>query len=168
MVEEMCNLKKTIIILLIFNFLTLLSWSAPSISLKITGKWTLTLRATDLIGGAGTDYLSEQESAVDQISITISKTATPTTPWRMDIKRVDINWNPNLHLYGRRTADGTGTGTINGGTVYQEITLTDQEFFTGTGERSKIEVQLKLSGISVFNLVEDTFDTTLYYTVTEL
>ena len=142
-------------------------FAPPAISLKVTGKWQAILRATDLTGGAGTDYQTPFESAVDEVKLTITKTAGPTAPWRIDIRRTDVNWDADLTLYAKRSSDGTGDGTISGGTTYQAVTTTDQSFFTGTGDRSQIGLQYQIDGFSVNNLQVDTYETTIYITVTE-
>ena len=125
------------------------------------------LRPTDLVGGAGTDYANPFESDVDVVTMSISKTATPTNGWRIDVRKTDTNWDPNLLLYVKRSSDGTGTGTITGGTVYQEITSTDTQLFTGEDDRSKVGLQYQIGGFSVNNVKVDTYETTIYITVTE-
>lgn len=139
-------------------------------TMRITGRWTIgNIDALSLTGGAGSDFVGSLESAINQIDISITKTTDPIAhPWRMDIKRLDTIWAPGFRLYVRRTADGLGDGTIAGGTVYQEITEVDQSFFSGTGDRTKIELQLKLDGVQVANMHVESYSTTIYYTVTEL
>lgn len=162
---------KRILFIFIILFLVLFQlFPAPKLTIRVNGKWTITLKVADLVSSAGgSDFAGVLESAVNEISVTISKTTDPiASPWRLDISRVDTTWDPSLVLYARRTGDGTGDGTINGGTVYQEITNTDQIFFDGTGDRSSIDIQLKLSGVSANNLMVTTYAATVYYTVTEL
>ena len=139
---------------------------APTITLRASGFWTLRLKATDLSGGAGTDFSGTYPSDVNLIKLTITKTVGPTAPWRMDIRKVDTVWHMNLHIYAQRTSDGTGDGTITGGLSYQEISDTDQSFFSGTGDRSSVEVQLQLTGVTA-SLGANDFTTTIYYTVVE-
>ena len=143
-------------------------FAAPKLSIRVTGKWQENLRANDLSGGAGTDFISPFESAVNEVDITISKTSTPTAPWKLEVRRVDTNWSPDLVLYVKRTSDGTGTGTISDGTSYQEVTTTDTLFFSGTGELSKIELQFRLEGVSAGVITADDYTTEVFYTVTEL
>jgi hypothetical protein len=159
--------RKILTIVIIFHFIIFNAFAPPNLSIKITGKWNLKIDENDLVGGAGTTFPDAFESKTDEISITISKTTTPTTPWRVDIRRIDINWHPNLTLFVKRTSDGTGDGTIDNGTTYQQVTLIDQFFFSGTGERSKIDIQLKIEGVSL-PVPVDTYSTEIYYTVTEL
>jgi hypothetical protein len=85
----------------------------------------------------------------------------------VDVKKSDTNWHANFQLYVRRTSDGSGSGSISGGTSYQEITDTDQSFFNGTLDRSNITGQLELTGVTV-QIPVDTYTTTVYYTVVEI
>ncbi len=84
--------------------------------------------------------------------------------WGLDVKKIDTNWHSNLHLHVKRTSDGTGSGTISGGDSYQEVTDIDQSFFSGNSDRSNVNVQLKLTGVSI-QVPPDTYTTTIYYTV---
>ena len=140
-------------------------FAAPKLNLKVQvqgGKWTIKLDETDLVGGAGTDFVSPLESAADKVDIDITN---PAGNWRMYIRRVDSVWNPNIRIYARRTTDGTGTGTISGGTNYQEITTSDVSFFSGTLDRTSIKVQLMVD-FSVAVGIND-FTTAITYTVTD-
>ncbi len=132
-----------------------------AISITVTGSWSETIDASDLQAGAGSDLVSTYESAADAVSISISD---PSGNWTIDVKKIDTNWHSNLHLNVKRTSDGTGPGSISGGDAYQEITDIDQNFFSGNGDRSNVNVQLKLTGISI-QVAPDTYSTTVYYTV---
>jgi hypothetical protein len=142
-------------------------FAPPGITIKTVRRWRLTLDAADLIGGGGTDFPVILESAVDEVEIDISKTLGPTAPWRVDVRSTEVNWRPEYRLYVRRSSDGLGDGSIAGGTVYQEITGVDQVFFSGTGDRTKIELQFRLEGVSV-GVPLDTYTADVHYTVTEL
>jgi hypothetical protein len=48
-----------------------------------------------------------------------------------------------------RTSEGLGAGSISGGLTFQPLTLTAQTLFQGTGNRSSIQLQLELDGVSV-------------------
>jgi len=143
-------------------------FTAPKLTIRVTGKWQENLRAADLTGGAGTDFVSPFESAVNEVDITISNTSSDTAPWKVEVRRIDTNWDPYLLLYVKRTSGGTGTGTISNGSTYQEVTTTDTLFFSGTGDRSKIELQFLLEGVSAGVIDADDYITEVYYTVTEL
>lgn len=138
-----------------------------AISISSTGNWSETIDALDLQAGAGSDLIDTYESAADQVSIDISGTTGPTDDWRVDVKKVDTTWHSSFHLYVKRTSDGTGSGSISGGTIYQEVTGTDQSFFSGSGDRSAAYIQLKLSGVSI-QIPLETYTTTVYYTVVDI
>jgi len=149
---------------LIFAFLLfLISSSAASIEITSTGNWSVTIDSSNLINGAGSDLNSTYESTTYQVSLTISSTSGS---WRVDVRKANTNWHTDLHLWVRRTGDGSG-GSVSNGTVYQELTGTDQPFFTGSDNVSGITLQLKLSGMSV-QVPPDTYTATIYYTVVDI
>lgn len=132
-----------------------------AISITVTGSWSETINAADLQAGAGSDLISIYESAADAVSIDISSTSGN---WTVDVKKVDTDWHNNLHPHVKRTSDGTGPGSISGGVSYQEVTDIDQSFFIGDGDRSNVNTQLKLTGVSI-QVPIDSYSTTIYYTV---
>jgi hypothetical protein len=138
-------------------------WAAVSIS--VTGSWFETIDETDLVGGAGSELKSTYESAADQISIDLL--GAGQKGWRVDVRKVDTDWHAALGLYVRRTSDGVGKGQIAGGTSYQQVTDTYQEFFRGDHNRRNINVQLMLDGVSA-ELPCGNYLTTVYYTVVEV
>ena len=142
----------------------LITIETGAIQILISGSWTRTIDAADLSGSAGSDLNSVYESATNQIGIEIRQTGTT---WRVDIKKVDTNWHADFHLFARRTSNGSGSGSISGGTTYQEITDADQAFFNGSSTRNFIDVQLRLEGVSV-QIPQDSYATVVYYTVTEI
>jgi len=149
---------------LIFAFLFfLISNGAVSIDITSIGNWFLTIDENDLINGAGSDLNSTYESTTYQVSLTISSTSGS---WRVDVRKVNTNWHSDLHLWVRRTGDGSG-GSVSNGSVYQELTGTDQPFFTGSDDVSGITAQLKLSGMSV-QVPPDTYTATIYYIVVDI
>ncbi len=160
--------RRVAAMLLLLAVFCLPAFTAPKLSIRVTKRWQENLQAKDLTGGAGTDFRSPFESDVNEVDITISKTSTPTAPWKVEVRRVDTNWSPDFVLYVKRTSDGTGTGTISDGTAYQEITTTDTLFFSGTGELRKIELQFRLDGVSAGIITADDYITEVFYTVTEL
>jgi len=158
----MKNTVQHILTLLLFLLISSygICWA---VNITITGSWAETIDASDLQAGAGSDLIDTYESASNTVAIDI---ITPTN-WRVDVKKSDTNWHANFQLYVRRTSDGSGSGSISGGTSYQEITDTDQSFFNGTLDRSNITGQLELTGVSV-QIPVDTYTTTVYYTVVDL
>ena len=121
--------------------------AAPAIT--AIGNWSLTIDSGDLVGGAGTDLIETYESGADETLIAISNMAGNEDNWRVDVRRTDTSWHGDLRLWVRRTGDGSGAGSITGGTSYQEVSSTDGAFFSGAGDRSGIPIQLQLTGVSL-------------------
>ena len=108
--------------------------------------------------------MATYESLTNQILVEVKVARVKT--WRVDVSKTDSNWHTDFTLSVQRTGNGTGAGSISGGTSYQEVTSTDIEFFSGDKNRKDIPVQLRLSGMSV-DVAPDTYTTTVYYTVLE-
>ena len=138
-------------------------WAA--ISIGVSGSWFETIDENDLVGGPGSDLQSTYESAADQVSIDIE--GADSQSWRVDVRKIDTDWHGDLGLYVRRTSDGTGDGQITGGTSYEQVTDTYQELFSGDRDRSGINLQLMLDGVSA-GLPCGNYLTTVYYTVVEV
>lgn len=151
---------------IIFGSIAVAQKTQAQINITVAGSWFLTINASDLLAGAGTDLIDTYESAADAVSISISETTGASDNWRVDVKKVDTDWESSFHLYVKRTSQGTG-GSVSGGTAYQEITDADQSFFNGSDDVSGIDIQLKLSGVSV-QIPPDTYTTTVYYTVVDI
>jgi hypothetical protein len=120
-----------------------------ALAFTVTGGWTLPVGSAQLAGQAGSDFIPEQSSAANAVVIDVTGALLDTEPWFITVHRTDVLWDPTLTLSTRRTSEGVGGGTISGGSAYQTITLVAQSFFQGTGNRSSIQVQLRLGGISV-------------------
>lgn len=135
------------------------------ISITVTGNWFETIDKNDLLFGAGSDLQSTYTSVSGQVSIDISGTSGPTDAWRIDIRKVDNNWNNKLDPYVRRTSDGSG-GSVSGGTSYQSVTDINTSFFSGTGDVTGIKVQLRMTGVSI-QISPSSYSTVLYYTVVD-
>ena len=135
-----------------------------AITITVQGSWSKTIGSADLIAGAGSDLTSTYESSSNQGVITIGSTAGS---WRVDVKKLDTVWDSDLHLHVRRTSDGTGPGSISGGTSYVEITGVDTTLFSGDDDRSDVDQQLRISGVSV-SLGVSNFSTTITYTVVDV
>ncbi len=156
--------KNPLKILLLISFIGFVqNIQAPEIT--VTGSWALTIGIGDLQGGPGSDFNSTYESAVDQIIIDIK--GKKVADWRVYVSKVDITWDNRMLLYVRITDPGTGPGSLSGGSTYQQITDTDQEFFSGGKNRQNIEAQLQLDGMTV-EIPQNTYTTTVYYTVIEI
>ena len=136
----------------------------PSPSITLTGGWSRTIGASDLIAGAGSDLSSTYQSAADAVSITISGTAGVGDNWEVEVKKSGAGWPSSFILWVKRTSSGTG-GSVSGGTTYQTVTGTSSSFFSGSDDVSGINVQLQLSGVSI--LPYDTYTTTVTYTLVD-
>ena len=131
-------------------------------NISVIGNWSETIQASDLQSGAGSDLIDTYESLPDQIEVAITGAANKT--WRIDVSKVDNLWDSRFQLFVKRTSDGLGSGSVTGGTSYQEVTNTEQSFFNGYKNCSNIYLQLKASGISI-QIPPNTYSTTVYYTV---
>lgn len=123
--------------------------SAAALSFEVSGGWPLTLNASSLAGTAGSDFISTHTSASNAVIIDIADAVDQFEIWYIDIHKVEGTWDDSLAISAIRTTDGTGLGTIAGGTVLTEITDTTTRFFEGAGNRSSIHIQLVLDGASV-------------------
>ena len=132
----------------------------------VTGFWSLALDNTDLQAGAGSDFVNTYESAVDQVSLEIS--GKKVKGWQVDVRMTaGSSWHSSLALAVRRTSAGQGGGSVSGGTSYQTITTTDRNFLSGDKKLSGIDLQYRLSGMSV-TIPAGTYTTTVTYTVTDI
>ena len=139
-------------------------------SINCDGSWSKTITTSNLTAGAGSNLTSTYESTTTQANIDISLTLGLLDRWRVDVHKVDGTWHSDVHLYIRRSSDGStdlGLGTISGGTSYIEVTGISQTFFSGSGNRYDAEVQLKLTGISL-SIPPGTYSATVYITLVDI
>ncbi|MBN2373435.1 hypothetical protein JXL19_06600 [bacterium] len=134
-----------------------------AIDIDVQNDWLLTINSTNLQSGAGSDLIPNYQSDSDQISVDINNT---NKNWSVSIKGSVTNWHGELACYVRRTSNGTGPGSVSGGTAWQKVTLTDQVFFTGRRQRRNINIQCGLTGMSV-QVPPGVYTGTIIYTVTE-
>ena len=132
----------------------------------INGNWSEPVGEPDLTGGAGSDLQGDYESASNIATIDISGTIDEADTWTVEAKLVETDWLAGLHFYVERTSAGSGTGSISGGETYLELTDTYQTFFSGSGDRSGIDVQEKVSGVSATMNIDD-YSITIIYKVVE-
>ena len=125
------------------------------------------MTSSDLAGGAGSDLVPSKESSAGQATLDISATASSEDQWRVDVSRSDSVWPSGLDLDVRRSSNGSGAGSISGGTSYLSIGSSPATFFSGSGDRTSIGLQLRLTGLSV-SIGPDTYSTTVTYTVVDL
>lgn len=137
-----------------------------AIDISAAGGWSETIDENDLQSGAGSDLTDIYESVTGATTASISNCAGDSDNWRVDVRRSDGNWHGDYVLYVQRTSEGTGTGSISGGDAYIEVTTTDIEFFSGAGNRDNIELQYKLTGMSI-NASPNTYNTTIIFTIAD-
>ena len=141
--------KLLALVALLFLF-PVLMLPAPALRIRVSGRWILKLDGTDLTGGAGTDFPATFQSAVDQVTLTISNAVAS---WNIDVRRIDVNWDAGFSL------------EANHGGGYQTVTTTDASFLTGSGDTA-VDVQFQFGGISVTDPLDD-YVTTVVWTVTD-
>jgi hypothetical protein len=111
----------------------------------IDGYWHVTLDATNLESGAGTDIVPI-ESTTYHVEFEI-KGQGGAQPWQLYVKKSAVNWDNNLQLFIKRTSNGNNKNhPIVGGTFFTEITDNNGLFISGEGNNKKIYCQLKLVG----------------------
>jgi hypothetical protein len=130
--------------------------------ISIVGNWSETVDSSNLIAGAGSDLRSPIESKTSVAVINISN--TEGSVWTVNVKKADLLWPTGTSLAVKRTADGSGFGSISGGTTYLRLTGNEQLIFSGAGDRSDIHIQLKLTGLSVDN-PPDNYSTSITYRI---
>jgi hypothetical protein len=130
-----------------------------SMGITATGDWDVNIDETNLTGGPGSDIEATYDSANNQTTINIFRLGQQSTSWRVDINKVDQTWHSGFTVYAQRTSGG-----VTGGTTYQEITDTAREFFHGTGNVSNIQIQYRLSGVSL-QVPAATYSIEVYYTL---
>lgn len=140
--------------------------AAPAIhaaDIVVTGSWFETVDQADLAAGAGSDFRSPIESAANVATLDVTNTGGAS--WTVQLARSDASWPSAVAVAALRTSDGSGSGTIGGGTAYVTASGAPQTFFTGSGDRSGIQIRLKTSGLSVRSVGPGTYSTTLTYSV---
>jgi hypothetical protein len=121
--------------------------SARAADISVVGNWSEVINSSDLAAGAGSDLRSPIESGTAQATLDIS--ATGGASWVVKVSKSDINWPAGVSIAVRRTSDGTGAGTLSGGTGYLTVTGTEQTLFSGSDDRSGIQLQLRTESLSI-------------------
>lgn len=82
--------------------------------------------------------------------IVLQVSADPTEEWEITAQVAENYWDGRLSLALKRMGDGTGNGTIVGGTTtYQPLDASAQVFFEGVGVRSDIPIHCRVEGIDL-------------------
>jgi len=158
---------KKLFVLILFLFFLLFFQEAEAIDISAIGGWTQTISASNLISGAGSDLNPTYTSVANASAITITNCKNKNDNWRVDVRRVDTNWHANFTLQAQRASAGTGAGAISGGTTFINIGTIDMTFFSGSGDRSGINCQYRLTGMSI-SIDPGTYSTTVIYTLVDI
>ena len=134
-----------------------------AIDLSVTGSWVLIIDILDLQGGAGSDLISDYSSDASAITIDVGKNKST---WTISVRGSFSNWDSNMIYRVRRTSEGSGPGWVSGGDSWTSVNETDQQFFTGNRQRSNINVQCGITGVSL-QIQPSNYSGTITYTVTE-
>ncbi|MDP6116172.1 MAG: hypothetical protein QGF00_01985 [Planctomycetota bacterium] len=145
------------------------SLAAQTPSIRVRGNWSERVNEADLTAGAGSDLESTYTSTNGQYTLRITgfgNTAVQDA-WRVDVRKNDTNWDTALKLFVKRTSNGFGTGTVSGGTTFQEVTNTDKTFFNGSNDRSFLRVQARVTGVSL-TIPPAVYSTAIVFTIVDI
>lgn len=137
-----------------------------AVDIYTTGSWNFTIDSSCLAGGAGSGLIDSFESSLDASMINITGTNGSADAWQVRVRKNGVSRLQGVTLYVKRTEDGSGSGTVRGGTSYTAVETSDVDFFDGCGDRTGITVQYKVSGISV-NVPPGTYSTVITFTVVD-
>ncbi|MBD3334865.1 MAG: hypothetical protein GF355_05065 [Candidatus Eisenbacteria bacterium] len=121
---------------------------AAGIDITLLGSWAARVDIEDPATGRWDRRDGTHESAVDEVVLAIFNSSGPGDAWRLDVRRVDTHWPESLTLWIRCSDPGLGPGSVDGGSLYQEVTPQDTPLCSGRGDRSVICIQLRLTGTS--------------------
>lgn len=135
------------------------------------------------INEAGEDFAatltSEATTLVSVASGNIwDKKTNPNKKWRVEVNKIDVNWDDNLILEIRRTGNGIAQANNNGngkgsgnkkgkvqdGTVFMPVTNNSTYFFKGRDFVSNIPIDFRVSGLSIAMGARD-FETDIVFTI---
>ncbi len=110
-----------------------------------SGDWTQKLNAGHLVSGAGSNLPTQVQSLAGATILSISNAPGA---WTVRVRRAGGPWHGNVTLFVKRTSAGAGSGSVSGGDGFVEVTGSDTVLFSGSGARSNIALQFKLTGLS--------------------
>lgn len=146
-------------------------WFTPlrSQSISISGTWNLTIGPGDLqTGQAGDNLNTTYENTAGDVTFSFNTGGgfLNNRDYRIDVQRSDTNWYPAFQLSVRRASGGFVWGSINGGTSYQAVVNTAQQFVYGRAWFGYgVPLQYQLTGVSAA-IPADTYITTVTCTIT--
>jgi hypothetical protein len=146
------------------SLLAMACWAgaARGADIVVTGNWSQTVNQADLASGAGSDIRTPIESSSAQATLDIANTLGGS--WSVMARKSDLNWPAGVGIAVKRTSDGSGGGSISGGTAYITLTTSDQTLFSGSGDRTGIQLQLETDGLSVSHGA-DNYSLNIIYTI---
>ena len=159
-------MKKKILILILFVnpiLLTIpLHLSAENLKISVSGSWSLGIDQSNLMSGGGSKLQSTYQSPPDATLIDIK--ADKKSSWAVYVRRIQL---PNhLTIDVRRTSDGRGKGTIEGGENFIPLGEGYTMLFRGRDERKDVTIQYRIRGVSI-SISQGLRDLKIIYTVEE-
>jgi len=157
--------SKIVILNLLINLILLtipLYLSAENLKISASGSWFLSIDQSNLISGGGSNLQSTYQSTPDATLIHIK--ADKRSSWAVYVRRIPV-FN-NLTIYARRTSDGRGEGTIEGGENFIPLGEGYTMLFRGRGERKDVTIQYRIRGVSI-SISPGLRDFQIIYTVEE-
>ena len=142
---------------LLLAFATLGTASAADVT--TIGSWTESVTAANLASGAGSD-LAPLESVSGTTILNLTSTAGT---WHLKARLGPGQWNSNLTIWVKRVSDGSGSGTISGGSAYVQLAAADTEIFGGLSDRNNIALQFKLTGLTR-RVTPSTYNSSIIFT----
>jgi hypothetical protein len=167
---------KYLLIILFFSF----SIVAKSQTISSSGSWTFSRGATDVLD-AGLNLTSTASSGLAGETIISFSDLDRNDRFRVDIRKVDTNWDSRLLLTATKFADGTPSPTSRimtvspiGSAASQLVTNTNASFFTLTVPSNcnncrynNVRIRYAIDGISV-EIPAATYTTQVQYTIINL
>lgn len=126
-----------------------LGGSARAMDLAVSGAYDVSVSAVDLTAGAGSPLPSTVTSATSEVLLDVAATTGAADAWRVDVRRIDGVWDPDIRVWIRRTGEGSGPGTVTDGTAWVEVGPTLVPFFSGTADCGSTPVQIRITGLSL-------------------
>jgi len=147
-------------------FLILSGPSACAVDIYAAGSCNFIIDSSCLVGGAGSDLMKSFESKLDATVINITGTGGSGDAWQVRVRKSSVSQLHGVVLYAKRTGNGSGSGAVSGGSSYVAVETSDTDFFEGSGDRTDITVQYKISGISI-SVPPGNYSATIIFTVVD-
>ena len=159
--------KKRVRLLVLVSIFNIVSFNIVAQSLTVSADFSKTTSVNDLAGSAGSDFDNQYFKSGETGDITISAVDIGANVfWQVYVRKADSTWPSTVKIFVKRTSVGTGVGSAytTGGDTNQEVTDSDELFFSGRKECSSIDIQISLEGASVI-LNANTFMSQLIFTL---